>query len=110
MAVRKIRDKDDARTCLEAAEASGQSRRAWARANGVDGRSLHCWYLSLRGEREKRAKSPPPLQLVELVPAIADRAVASSRVVLRLGEVEIEVESDFDEATLGRVLGVVRSC
>ena len=43
MVVRKIRDARDARAGLEAVSQSGLSRGAWAKANGVDGRSLYSW-------------------------------------------------------------------
>lgn len=108
MAGRKIRDEDDARACLEAAARAGVSRRNWARAHGVDGRSLHCWYLSLRGPNG-RLKPPVPVRMVELVPEVQSEGGGCSFLV-RTGDIEIELDADFDEAALGRLLRVVRAC
>lgn len=103
MARRKILDEADAWTCLAAVEASGLSRREWARSNGVDGRSLHCWWLALR-EREHEVSAP--MGLVELVAAPTSRA----GLVVRAGRCEVEVEPGFDEETLLRVLRVAFEC
>ena len=43
---RKIRDRQDALTCLEAVQTSGMRLTPWARAHGVDARSLNCWRLT----------------------------------------------------------------
>lgn len=112
MAGRKIRDEEDARACLAAAARSGVRRRDWARAHGVDGRSLHCWYLQLRGPR-RRVKSPgPPMSLVELVPAVQAeaRTPETGGFVVRLREVEVEVPPDFDGGALLRLLEVLSRC
>ena len=108
MAGRKIRDEDDARACLEAAARACVSRRDWARAHGVDGRSLHCWYLRLRGPNG-RLKQTAPVRLVELVPEVQSEAGGGGFLV-RTGDVEIELGADFDEVALGRLLRVVRAC
>lgn len=70
MGKRKIRDEADARACVAAAEASGRDLARWARAEGVDGRSLHAWSMNLGlGARRRRRKSarPSEVRLVELV-------------------------------------------
>lgn len=108
MAGRKIRDEEDARACLEAASRAGVSRRDWARAHGIDGRSLHCWYLSLRGPKG-RLKPAEVVQLVELVPE-AERGSHEPGFVVRSGGIEIEVGPEFDEGALLRLLRVVRAC
>ncbi len=43
MRMRKIRDEADARACATATEASGRGLAGWARAEGIDGRSLPAW-------------------------------------------------------------------
>jgi len=43
MSKRKTADEKDARACLERAKVEGQNLGAWARSNGVDGRSLNIW-------------------------------------------------------------------
>ena len=56
---RKITDEREARRCLTAAARSGNAPGAWARANGIDGRSLNAWRINLArrgtvGRRRRR--------------------------------------------------------
>lgn len=83
---------------------SGNGLGAWARANGIDGRSLHAWKLALsrRGTKVDRPK------LVELVPSA--RVEPSARYVVRVGKVAFEFGDDAREETLRRVLVALRSC
>jgi len=117
---RKIRDEQDARACVEAAATAGMEVGAWARAHGVDGRSLNTWRLNL-ARREKPARSrigssragassaePQRLRLVEVVPA--PRGEVAARYVVRVGGVEVEVGDGFRDETLRRMVGVLRSC
>ena len=97
MTRRKILDEADAWACLAAVEAAGLSRGEWARANGVDGRSLHCWWLALRG---REAEAPPPMRMVELIAA----PTSESALLVRAGRCEVEVAPGFDEETLLRML------
>ena len=99
--MRKIEDERDARRCLEAAAAAGLSVGAWARAHGVDGRSLNAWRLNL-------AAAQPVPKLVELV--AAPQARQDARYVVRVGEVALEVGADFDEETLVRIVRALRAC
>lgn len=104
MELRKIADEAEARGALAAVARSGKGLGAWARAHGIDGRSLHAWDLALkrRGKKAGRAK------LIELIPSTT--MVARARYVLRVGEVEFEFGDDAREETLRRVIGVLRSC
>src|SRR5438477_13183320 len=73
---RKIEDEREAVRCLRAAERAGLSTGEWARANGIDGRSLRAWKMNI-GRRgiparlQKRRRKPVPARhaLIELVPA-----------------------------------------
>lgn len=114
---RKIGSEREARRCLAAVKASGVSLKEWARARGIDGRSLHAWQMNLErgtptraGSRKGSTRIAPTrsarMQLVELVPAPG----ASSRYVLRIGPLSVEFGDDFDAATLRRVVEVLRSC
>jgi hypothetical protein len=116
---RKVDDERQARAYLAAVARSGESIGAWSRARGVDGRSLRAWQMNLSrrgrgGHREagaaKRAAKPRARSstLVELVP-VMPRA-ESARYVITVGHASVEVSSDFDAATLGRLLGVLRAC
>ena len=104
---RKIADEVDARRALAEVARTGIGLRAWARANGVDGRSLHAWGMVLARRGTHRAP-PRRSTLVELVPARME--APSARYVMRVRDVSIEFSDDASEETLGRVLTVLRSC
>lgn len=103
---RKIEDEREARRCLKAAKAAGLTPGAWAQEHGIDGRSLNAWRLNLAQVGAREADAGP--RLVELVAAPAARGDA--RLVVRVGEVGIEVGPDFDEATLVRLVRALRAC
>ena len=105
VAGRKIRDARDARACLKAVKSSGVPRGEWARAHGIDGRSLHAWERNLARRGQATTQSP---RLVELVPASISRSTA--RYVVRVGVFAIEVDGDFDEAVLVRLLRALGAC
>jgi hypothetical protein len=70
MSQRKIRTADDARACLAAAQASGLPRAAWARAHGIDARSLNAWRLNLaRGAGKTATSQTTPLRIRYLSPS-----------------------------------------
>lgn len=111
---RKIRDEADARACIAAVRSSGLVSAAWARSAGVDGRSLRAWTMNLaRSARPRKAtrsstQSGAVVQLVELVPAMASRA--PGRYVVRVGANYVELDEQFDDATLRRLVAVLSSC
>lgn len=105
MAGRRIRDEKDARACLAAAEASGLERAVWARQEGIDGRSLNMWRMNLRRE-DKSGRGA--MQLLELVPSAPPPKAA--RYVVRCGALAIELDDDFNQDTLYRLLQVVTAC
>ena len=111
MAGRKIRDVADARACLAAVKATrGKSLGQWARERGIDGRSLSAWRSNLaRGAKGRRRPRRRRVRLVELIAAPAPTALAA-RYVVRCGKLAVEVDGQFDEATLRRLLGVVAAC
>ena len=88
---------------MKEAAKSGMSRRDWARSVGVDARSLNCWRVAL----ERRGKTRP-VRLVELVAAPQPERCA--RFVVRAGEFSVEVDDNFDEVALRRLLRVVAQC
>lgn len=95
---RKIKNRRDAESCLNAAGVSAQTPTQWARANGVDGRSLHCWRMAIDGNHP-----PAPLRVLELVAAPSSRVSCT----VRCGAFEVDAPQDFDDALLGRLLRVV---
>ena len=101
--LRKVRDAEEASKLLAAANQSGVGRAEWARANGVNPRSLNAWRVNLsRGERP-----PSGLRLVELV---AGKRAPVSGCKVRLGEFTVEVDPIFDEDVLVRVLRAIAAC
>ena len=117
--LRKIENERDARACLAAVGAAGGHIGTWARAHGVDGRSLNAWRENLsrasagvrcdRSGRTPRAQlSPISARLVELV--VAPSAPSAARYAMRIGAATVEFGDDFREETLRRVVAMLRSC
>ncbi len=97
---RKIKNRRDAERCLSEAVVAAKTPTEWARDNGVDARSLHCWRLAIEGRR-----APTPLRLVELLGATSP----PPSYTVRCGTFEVDAPQDFDEVVLGRLLRVVAS-
>ena len=104
---RKISGEEEARSALKAITRAGTSIKEWARAHGVDGRSLHAWEMTLTRKDRGAVKPQRAAALVELVPSMP---AASARYVMRVGEVSVEFGDDASEETLLRVVGLLRSC
>lgn len=102
---RKIEDERDARACLRAARRAGLSAGAWARAHGIDGRSLNAWRVNLGLVDGGRARAA---RLVELVRAPA--GATASRYLVRVAGAEVELGDDFQEETLVRLVRALRAC
>lgn len=102
---RKVRDAADARQLLDDLKHSRLSLADFAQVRGVDGRSLNMYRLNL----ESAVKAPEPLRLVELVPSAAP-ASGAARYIVRCGELSVEVDDQFDDQVLRRLLAVVASC
>jgi transposase-like protein len=119
---RRIEDEGEAQRCLLAAKRSGQNAGEWARAHGVDGRSLNAWRMNLgrRGAagsaRPRQSKTTPKTALkartlVELVPSTCRVDVAGvGRYVLEVDGARVEFGDDVSVTTLRRVLEVLRPC
>ena len=117
MSKRKIADEQDARACLDRAKVAGQSLGAWARSNGVDGRSLNIWRVNLeragprRGAGSSAASDVHRIGLVELVPRPKRvESGSGARYVLEVEGTRLEFGDDASSATLRRVLEAVRAC
>lgn len=108
MAGRRVIDEQDARRCMAAAKAARGGLAVWARAHGVDGRSLNAWRVNLARRGTSRAAVVAP-RLVELVPATSV-VPTSARYVLHIGGVELEVGDDFNELGLRRLVALLKSC
>jgi hypothetical protein len=130
---RKIEDEREARACLKAAK--GENLGRWARARGIDGRSLNAWRINLEARAKSTSRRAPRTKtalakaapakaalakaapskstpLVELVPRSRVELVAPrcARYVVRIEGAELEVGDDFDAETVARLVRVLRSC
>ena len=109
MGERKIADAAEAEQLLEAWEASGLRMGAFCEARGLNYRSLNLWRTNLARWRRQAQRDPTPaLNLVELVATQAPQEQVRYR--LHVGGVILEVEDDFDENTVLRLLRVARQC
>ena len=118
--MRKIEDEREARAFLKAAKSAGVPLKAWARARGIDGRSLNAWRINLaRRGTDRTATTPwtrsagamvlrPRRALVELVPAAP--TTTAPRYAVHVGGLQVEVGDDFDPVTLRRLVEVLRAC
>lgn len=103
MAGRKVRDRDEAKACLAAVATLAR----WARANGIDGRSLNLWCVNLDRAVRRPQTTPPELRLVQL---ITEPAAPPSAYRIHAGPFVVEVGDGFDDDVLRRLLRVVVSC
>lgn len=108
MAGRKIRGGSDVEGLRRGAAAAGVPLLQWARDQGVDGRSLHAWVLNTEGRR--RTGSERVAGETGLVELVAMNDTRPSRYVVRVGDIAIELDDAFREATLRRLLEVLLSC
>lgn len=99
---RKVRDADDAWALLDEWEASGLELRDFCERRGIDGRSLNCWRLNL-GAHEPE----PQLRLVEVV---GPQSARKAEYRVEVGDVVVQVDDDFRDDTLARLLRVVAAC
>jgi transposase-like protein len=109
MAGRKVFNEYDAQRCLAAVRRSGAPLGAWARAHGIDGRSLNLWRANLARRGQRRAR-PTPAQVIELVPVASRTAVARAPFIIRVAGAELEVGANFDDESLGRLVRLLKSC
>lgn len=115
---RKIEDETEARRCLLAAKRAGLSSGEWARARGIDGRSLHAWQVNLErwgtsapARRRKPKVAPTARAVVELVPtAHSVKGAGAGRYVLEVAGARIEFGDNVSVATLRCVLEALRPC
>jgi hypothetical protein len=101
MARRKINGEAEAAALLREWRAESVDFKVFCKERGVDGRSLQCWRMNF-AKRE-----PEPVRLLELT-LPPEKVAASYRI--HLGELTLEVDDNFREDTLARLLTVVGRC
>lgn len=107
MAGRKIVNEQEARRCLAAARSARGDLGEWARGRGIDGRSLNAWRVNLKRRGVPRSRVVTR-KLVELVPAGV--LISPAKYVLHVDGVDLELGDNFNEHTLRRLVGLLRSC
>jgi len=105
MAGRKITDAHEAQTLLKEQQLSGLAPASFARARGIDGRSLYALRINLARATRPAVDS---LQLVELVPTPAPKA--GRLLTVRCGPFSVDVPPRFDQDDLSRLLDVLAAC
>jgi hypothetical protein len=111
MAGRKVVSEQEAQRYLAAARSAGSTPGAWARAHGIDGRSLNAWRVNLGRRGATVRVRREPTRLVELVPvASAAPVVSRARYIVRVGGAELEVGDNFDGTTVRRLVLLLKSC
>lgn len=112
MVLRKIRDEAEALSALRAVAASGQPRAVWARAHGLDARSLNGWRVALeQRDRTRRRAEVLDLRVVELVARKWEpEPEPPARYRILCGELAVEIDDSFEAETLRRILAVVQTC
>jgi len=114
MSARKIQDETEAREHIAKMRESGLTLTAWARSAGIDGRSLHAWNVNLSrrdsnaSRKTTKVRKAREIKLVELVPMSS--VARSTRYIVQVGQLAIDVDAQFEETTLRRLIGVLRSC
>jgi transposase len=90
---------------------SGLSIRAWCEQQGVKEASFYAWRRTL-ADRDANREAPvkePPARLVALdVAGSAHPSVGAAPLQLLMADLRIEVSPGFDDATLRRVVRVLR--
>ncbi len=113
---RKVNDREEAQHLLAALAASGERLSPFCRRRGIDGRSLNCWQRNLSRGFASASASARPMRLVELVSTSAAHASAAAlsaprpRYRIAVSDVTLEVNDDFADETVARLLELVRSC
>lgn len=119
---RTVTNESDARRCMAAAAAAEMSLYGWCRANNVSSSVLYRWRQKL--DRLVPCSSPrlvelcaPPAVCAASATAAAHRPTAqtvpshgAARYSLAVNDVTIVVRDDFADATLARLLRLVRAC
>lgn len=101
---RKVRDAREAQLLLAAWSASGEPMAGWCAARGIN------WY-SLSAYKGWPSRVRPRFIEVEVEPtAIVRRQPPPNRYRVVLGERSVEVDQDFDDDVLRRLLRVVEGC
>jgi hypothetical protein len=100
-------------------KASGTSATEFAARHGISSQRLYNWssrFLKAERLRSKAKQTTAPVRLLRVVPTRSADVVcggsamaAPSAIRLTMADVSVDVQAGFDEATLRKVLEVVKS-
>ena len=100
-------------------KASGSTAPEFAARHGLSSRKLYDWSYRLRSpegaaSKSKAKEATSPVRLLRVVPTRGDAGVAGtdkppSAMRLTISGVSVDIHAGFDEATLRKVLCVVRA-
>lgn len=100
-------------------KASGATGPEFAARHGFSGRKLYDWCYRLRkteeaGSKAKAKERTSPVRLLRVVRSRHDAAISGTddppnAIRLTMGGASVDIQAGFDEATLRRVLCVVKS-
>ena len=104
MAQGRLVRQEEADELLAAWERSGERMSEWCTTRGLN------WY-SLCGYKRRRTQQSKEVTFAEVVTCAAVQTAATPAVYrVYVGEVTIEVEDDFTDATLVRLVRAVAQC
>lgn len=97
---------------MEHRAATGESWRSISKRTGINYATLTGWVWRLRRERaDQAATRSPSSSFIELVPREASQPERSDGIELVLrGERRLRIGSDFDAATLTRLVHALEAC
>ncbi len=101
MARRKISGKSEAVALLEEWRSESVDFKVFCKERGIDGRSLQCWRMNFS------RREPEPVRLLELTIPREENVACYQ---IRVGDFTVEVNDDFRDETLSRLLTVVGRC
>lgn len=92
---------------------SGLSIRRWCGENGISEKTYYYWQRKLRENVCERLEQETGTSLVAAAPTFAqvsmkEETAAASRISIRFGEAEVEIEGNASPEVVERILRVLR--
>lgn len=104
---RMVRDRQEAAELLAQWEDAGERMSDWCGARGINWYSLNAYRG--RGGVLPAHDEPKFVELTVAVPPVC-QTVSTARYLVRVGDIEVELDDHFRGETLGRLLKVVAAC
>ena len=104
---RMVRDRQEAAELLARWEDTGERMSDWCGARGINWYSLNAYRG--RGGVLPAHEEPQFVELTVAVPPV-QQTTLTARYLVRVGQIEVELDDHFRGDTLGRLLKVVAAC